>query len=139
MNHKTVRSQLLFFIEGNLPDTVQQRILSHLTECADCRAYLEDLRKSWDLLAEINRAEAGPYFVSGVKNRLKSRSSRASIIVRRAWQPVVVLLLLFLGIRFGVWVGSRAEQPMNSTEQAVLLPFDDLSEEPIEAFLLNLE
>lgn len=139
INHKTVRRQLPFFIEGSLPENEQQRILAHLEACADCREYLDDLRKSWELLAEVNRVEAGPYFVVHVKNRLSAASSQASNLVRRAWQPAIILLLLILGIRFGVWVGSRAEQPMNTTEQAVLLPFDDLSEEPIEAFLLNIE
>lgn len=138
-NHKSVRRQLPFFIEGRLPEAEQQHIDAHLRACGDCRAYVEELQKNWNLLAQVNQTEAGPYFVAGVKNRLKARSSRASVFAAKAWQPAFVLVLLVLGVRLGIWIGSSATQPMEATEQAVLLPFDDLEEEPIEAFLLNLE
>jgi hypothetical protein len=39
----------------------------------------------------------------------------------------------------GIWVGGHTRTEAVSSEQVVLVPFDDLAEEPIEEYLLNLK
>ncbi|WP_163712269.1 anti-sigma factor family protein [Mangrovibacterium lignilyticum] len=139
MNHQTVRNKLIFYLEERLPGDEQQKVADHLADCGECRRYFELLKGELQLLDGNRQQEAGPYFYAGIKNRIEARKSCRSFPWQRALQPVMLALLLAVGIRFGIWVGNHAQAELSTTEQAVLVPFDDLSEEPIEEFLLNVE
>jgi len=139
MNHHSVRKELIFYLEGSLPEKTREQVAAHLEGCGECRSYLQDLQVSLQLLGENSKQEPGPYFYAGVKKRIDARRSVSWFRWQRVLQPALIVLLLAVGIRFGIWVGDHARADLSSTEQAVLVPFDDLSEEPIEEFLLNFE
>lgn len=139
MNHPIVRKKLIFYLEGSLAESERQQIAAHLAECGECRAYYGELGNSLRLLDENKRQEPGPYFYAGIKNRIEARRKKPGISWQRVLQPALIVLMLALGIRFGIWVGDHAQTDLPSNEQAMLVPFDDLSEEPIEEFLLNFE
>ncbi len=139
MNHTEVRQKLLFYLDGRLPQLEAQSLKAHLESCADCKAYFIELQATYRLLDENKEQEPGVYFYAGIKNRIDAQRALAVRKWQRLLQPALAVLLLAFGIRFGIWVGDQVRTDLPSTEQAVLLPFDDLSEEPIEEFLLNLE
>lgn len=137
-NHRQIRGKLIFYIEGQLPFAEMQLVEKHLEACSECGAYFDELKSSLSLLDINNEQEVGPYFVAGVQNRIQASRTRP-LIFKKVLQPVLVVFLLALGIRFGIWVGDHSRMDVPATEQAVLMPFDDLAEEPIEEFLLNLK
>ncbi|RKD90578.1 anti-sigma factor family protein [Mangrovibacterium diazotrophicum] len=139
MNHHSVRKELIFYLEGSLPEKTREQVAAHLEECGECMTYFLELKSSLLLLDENRTQDPGPYFYTGVKNRIDARRSVSGVRWQRVLQPALIVLLLAVGIRFGIWVGDHARADLASTEQAVLVPFDDLSEEPIEEFLLNFE
>ena len=138
-NHHSVRKELIFYLEDSLPEKTKERVAAHLEKCDQCKSYFQELQRSSLLLDENSKQEPGPYFYAGIRNRIDARRSVSGFRWQRVLQPVLVVLLLAVGIRFGIWVGDHARVDLSSTEQAVLVPFDDLSEEPIEEFLLNFE
>ena len=139
MNHHSVRKELISYLEGSLPEKTKEQVAAHLEACDECKTYQHELQRSLLLLNENSKQEPGPYFYTGVKNRIDARRSVSGFRLQRVLQPALLVLLLAVGLRFGIWVGDHARADLSSTEQAVLVPFDDLSEEPIEEFLLNFE
>ncbi len=137
-NHNQIHKKLIFYLEGQLAELERQQIEEHLSGCGRCAAYLNELKSTLLLLDENKMNEPGPYFYAGVKNRIQARRLKTAIF-RRVLQPALLVLLLAMGVRFGVWVGNHTRIDLQSSEQAVLVPFDDLAEEPIEEFLLNLK
>ncbi len=137
-NHNQIHKKLIFYLEGQLSESERRQVEEHLSGCADCASYFNELKSSLLLLDENKLQEPGPYFYAGVKNRIQARCSK-SAISRRVLQPALLVLLLAMGVRFGVWVGNHTRIDLQTSEQAVLMPFDDLAEEPIEEFLLNLK
>ncbi len=137
-NHKTVRGKLLFYLEGNLTKAEHQQVEKHLHECNECAEYFNDLKASFAMLESHKFEKTGDYFYTGIKNRIDARRYTHSTL-SRILQPALLVILLAVGIRFGVWVGSQVESSAPQSEQVALLPFDDIAEEPIEEFLLNLK
>lgn len=137
-NHDKVHKKLIFYLDGQLSEAETQLVEQHLAECADCALYLHELKRSLLLLDENTATEPGPYFYAGVQNRIQARRPKL-INLHRVLQPALIVFALAMGIRLGVWVGNHTRYEVPSSEQAVLLPFDDLAEEPIEEFLLNLK
>ncbi|WP_372776576.1 anti-sigma factor [Mangrovibacterium sp.] len=138
-NHNTIRDKLIFYLEGSLSEAEHNEIEAHLDLCADCRALFAELKSTLRILEENQKQSPGSYFYAGVKNRIDARQSTKSFALTRVLQPVLVVFLLVVGIRFGIWIGDQTQADSVQTETAVLVPFDDLSEEPIEQFLLNFE
>lgn len=136
--HKTIRKQFMSYLEGSISPKDRETVDAHIRECQDCRAFLEELQVSLALLDENKEMQTSGYFYAGVKNKLQA-ASPMGFVPGRFLQPALFVLLLLVGIRFGIWVGAHVENSAPQTEQAELLPFDDLTQEPIEDFLLNLK
>lgn len=66
MRCEDLAAQLTEFMEGNLPDDVEQAALEHLASCGACEQVLVDTEATVALVAEHGRAGIG----SEVKRRL---------------------------------------------------------------------
>ena len=139
MNHITVRKKLIFYLEGSLRSDEDQLVIEHLAHCEGCREYGEELQQSMAVLNANRFAKPGDYFYAGIRTRIEARAKSGSVAYKQILQPAIIILMLALGIRFGIWVGEQAKGRVPMYEQVNLVPFDDLSEEPIEEFLLNIE
>ncbi|MGD9928816.1 MAG: anti-sigma factor [Mangrovibacterium sp.] len=140
MNHKTIQQQLIFFLEGSLPDEQTQLIAAHLESCDGCRRLLQELKADLALLEDDRHLLFDPYFYAKVKHKISSTRELPVWQSKRILQPAFFLLVLALGIQLGIWVGGQygsSYQPVS--QEAALFPLNDLSHEPIELFLLNLE
>lgn len=138
-NHNTIRDKLIFYLEGSLPVNEQNEVSAHLNACASCSTLFEKLKSTLHILDENREQQPGSYFYARVINKIDAQRTNNQFPLNRILQPVLVVFLLVLGIRFGIWVGDQAQANSFQTETTVLVPFDDLSEEPIEQFLLNFE
>jgi anti-sigma factor RsiW len=136
--HKQIQKKLIFYIEGELLDAERELVEKHLANCAGCTAYLNEMRRTLALLNENSTQVPGPYFYARIQHRIQTRRAHP-VFIQRMLQPAMVVLLLVAGIWLGIWVGGHTRTEAVSSEQAVLVPFDDLAEEPIEEYLLNLK
>ncbi|MCW0482167.1 anti-sigma factor family protein [Gaoshiqia sediminis] len=140
MSHKTIQEQLIFFLEGSLPDEQMKQVAAHLESCGSCRRLFQELKADMALLEDDRNLPFDPYFYAKVKHKISSTRELPVWQSKRVLQPAFFLLVLALGIQFGIWVGGHYDSPRQTVSQeAALFPLNDLSHEPIELFLLNLE
>ena len=140
MNHKTIHNQLIFYLEGTLPESEMKCISEHLEECTDCRLFFDELKLNWQLMEQDKTIEASPYFYSKVKNKVENDGQLVVHWYSRILQPVFFVFILGIGINFGIWMGTLySESDTFVSQEASLLLLDDMSQEPIEQFLINFE
>lgn len=135
-----MQEQLIFFLEGSLPDEQKKQVAAHLESCDNCRRLYQKLKADMALLEDDRNLALDPYFFARVKNKLSTPRELPAWRSKRVLQPAFFLLVLALGIQLGIWVGGKYDSPHQTVSQeAALFPLNDLSHEPIELFLLNLE
>ncbi len=140
MEHKSVKQKLIFYLEGSLAQEEMNQLEAHLKKCADCRLFLDDLKQSLQVLNNDNTVEVSPYFYSKVKTKLQKEHVSFFERYSRILQPAFFVLILAVGVNFGIWMGNAYSDTTNSQYQETgLLSFDDMSQEPIEQFLINFE
>ncbi|PTN05599.1 anti-sigma factor [Mangrovibacterium marinum] len=137
-SHAQIQKKLIFYLDNQLGAKEHQQVVQHLSGCDECAAFLRELQSTLCLLEENKQHEPGAYFYASIQNRLQA-GHRQPLLGIRLLQPAILVLLLALGIRLGIWIGTQSYAESVLSEQAVLVPFNDLAEEPIEEFLLNLK
>jgi hypothetical protein len=60
MRHAVVRERLSALLDGELPDAERARVERHLSSCAACRAELEELRRTVELLRGLPSVDVPP-------------------------------------------------------------------------------
>ncbi len=100
------RSNLVAFLDGELPDPQAQAIAAKLTQSMTARREVESLRKTWEMLDLLDRPKASEDFtartltqVISIDGRGDRIASAASDITRKVfvglgWGAVAVILVL---------------------------------------------
>lgn len=105
---KQVREKLAEYQLGALDDAKAAALAQHLAECADCRAELEALRRTAELLTPVEVASPPRDLWPGVREQLRPRRAWGWNALAVHWQPALAgaaaLLLLILGI---AWLALR--------------------------------
>ena len=57
MNCQYIQNQLTEFVTGQLDETANEAVRSHLGTCPDCRARFEELAAVWDRVGRLPRPE----------------------------------------------------------------------------------
>jgi hypothetical protein len=78
------RADLVAYLDGELDETEAQSLEGKLTRSLSARKEVEALRKTWDLLDFLPRAEAPAEFASQTVTRLQSQELAAELLVDRA-------------------------------------------------------
>ncbi len=107
------RTDLVAFLDGELPPGEAQPVEAHLAACGACRAERQALAASWDLLDELAPVAARPGGLEEVERSilppaqgrlLRWRPVRPGVV---AWAAAAAALLLALGVS---WAALRAPQ-----------------------------
>lgn len=140
MEHKIIKQKLIFYLEKSLSEDEMKSISEHLINCSDCRLFFEELKLNWQILEEDKQIVVSPYFYSKLKAKLENAGTRVSGKFSRYLQPAFFVITLVIAINFGIWMGSFYSSAETSVyQEAGLLSLDDMSQEPIEQFLINFE
>ena len=133
MKHHTVRTKLLRYRDGDLPEHERRDVQRHLSVCQSCRDDLRVLAAAWDADRRAARIRPPERLWAGVSAALarRDRERKLDAAVRgfgsRAWRPaaaVAATLGLVLG---GVGLGvALTTSPAGFQETRVAGTRDDL-------------
>jgi len=145
MKCKTLHKKIIFFLEGELPKEEMEQVKLHLSECNDCAAFAEEMKKTFAILQSEKSLAVNPFFYTRLKARIENRAAKQNEILKnpvwaRILQPAFFSVLLIAGIYTGIKIGQPA---VNKTELIVyseqeMIPYlNEMENETIEGFLLQ--
>ena len=144
MRCQRIQKRFSAYLDGELESARKRVVEMHLRECEACRAALERLVESWDLLDVLPEPEPVPYFYTRLKARMTSEEREKKV---RWTERVLVQVSTVAVVALGVFVGSTVGKNGNgyamesSTEEVVasslyLDSFDDFPSASLgEAYL----
>jgi hypothetical protein len=143
MKCKSSHKKLIFFLEGELPENEMKTIQEHLDDCPDCKAFANELQKTLGIIDVEKNPEVNPFFYTRLKAKLENRD----ISEKPFWKPFLVkvlqpaffVVLLLIGIYGGFKIGQPLEKSTSQmySVQEVVPYLNEMSAEPIEAFLME--
>jgi len=92
-----VRDDLAAYVDGELGESDYERVRAHVESCAECRAYVGHLRRSYAALEHIEAVSAPEGFGSRVKARVRRRFARpASALAGLAAAAAILAAIVFV-------------------------------------------
>ncbi|MHB8110774.1 MAG: anti-sigma factor family protein, partial [Syntrophorhabdaceae bacterium] len=77
------------YLEGTLESEYRERVEEHLAKCPSCLQELEDLRKTRDILADLDDVEPPPWLTSQIMSRI-GKQDKAKGFLRRLFFPLYI-------------------------------------------------
>ncbi len=145
MECKNCHSKLTDYIEGGLNIQDMQEVAAHLKKCTSCSTFVIYLRTTLDIIQEEKQIQPYPFLYSRIMARIDSESNAG--ILRQTfssfrWIPAVAAgLVLLIGVLGGLGLGKVLAPDVYQDESAISgfeYLVNDMEQEPIEQFLLNL-
>lgn len=145
MNCKNLHKNLIFFLDGDLPAKEMEQMEIHLSECNDCAAFADDMKKTLGILEVEKSPDVNPFFYTRVKAKLENQEPAELQVLQRPvfariLQPAVFSILLIVGIYSGIKIGQISPVQVTGTnlfdEEAVPY-FNEMEAESIETFLME--
>jgi predicted anti-sigma-YlaC factor YlaD len=159
MNCKSVKENLVFFLENELPEEGRIQMENHLKNCPDCSRLLEEFSLLWEGVQQRERIQPSPYFWIRLKQRIiEFEEGRKPVFgwiggLIRLTRPAVVVAAMLICIFLGYSLGNFPQQVNGQTvsqvdERTVMMqdffdsdyldPLSDLPSGSIEATYLEM-
>jgi len=128
MNCEEMRSQLVDYLDGELPPAEQEALASHLQACASCQELAARLEQSLAVFQAVIQTEPAPEAVAvpQIADRTQPNPFSRRLV---GWMALAATLLLILGA--GVYFRLQSATPTT----AVLEPGVRLNGEKLEVSL----
>jgi anti-sigma factor RsiW len=145
MKCEKLHKKLIFFLEGDLPENEAQEIKVHLSKCAYCAAFAEEMKKTLGIIQLEKSPEVNPFFYTRLKARMENQAEKAAKSVgfpvwKKVLQPAFFSLLLLAGIYTGIKIGQPSNTGTNQNiySEIELVPYlIEMEAEPLENFLME--
>uniref|UniRef100_UPI0032173E19 anti-sigma factor family protein n=1 Tax=uncultured Draconibacterium sp. TaxID=1573823 RepID=UPI0032173E19 len=143
MKCKAVHTNLIFFLEKELPVSEMKAVQEHLDNCPDCALFAEEMKKTFSILETDKVVEENPFFYTRVKARLENQAEEQVVarpVLAKVLQPVAFSVLLLLAVYGGIKMGQpyqSASVKAGLEEQQIIPYLNGMDAEPIEAFLME--
>jgi anti-sigma factor RsiW len=143
MKCKTIHSKIIFYLDGELTTEEMDQMTLHLSECNDCEAFADEMRKIFDVLESEKSPKVNPFFYTRLKAKLENQTKEQNEVYRRpvlirVLQPTFFSILLIAGIYAGIKIGQPATSTTSVYVEQDLIPYlDEMKNETIETFLME--
>jgi hypothetical protein len=137
MNCRDVNINLIFYVEGTLPEVDFQKMKMHVDSCAECSAKLTYLTEALVSIDSMKTVEAKPFLFTRIQGRM---SARSDIQRKYVFAPLLMVSVLLVGLFIGSVVGRVAINSTTNTiqnEYDVAYLFNDAQLENVEVKLLG--
>ncbi len=159
MNCKSVKNNLVPFLENRLPEERRAEMENHFEICPDCSCLLEEFSHLWGALEHREKIQPSPYFWTKLKPRIIEYEEGGEHVfgwvgglirwMRPAIAVAVLLICIFTGYSLGNFPQSANGQTAYQTDQRTLAlrqffdsynlePLVDLPSGSIESTYLNV-
>ncbi len=159
MNCKSVKENLVFFLENELAEKQRIQMENHFENCPDCSRLLEEFSLLWQGVQQREGIQPSPYFWTRLKQRIvEYEEGRKPVLgwlgrlagwARPAVAVAATLICIFLGYSLGNFprqvngqtvsqVGERAVAVQEFFDSDYLNPLSDLPSGSIEATYLEM-
>ena len=88
MTCSEIESRLPAYLDGLLPPEEKDRIEGHISTCARCGRALADLKKTAEILRNLEAVEAPPFFEEKIMARVREEAGRKRGILLRLLYPL---------------------------------------------------
>jgi len=143
MECKDYQADLIGFIQGTLPGERMERVSEHLGNCPECRSFATYLEGTLAMIAIEKEIEPDPFLatrIEGILQRTQLEPIRKGFTFKLI--PALAFSLFILaGVAGGFGIGKLISSAPVSDEIVageLRMVVDDLMQEPIETFLLEL-
>lgn len=144
MKCEIIHKDLIFFLEKELPAVELAKIERHLSECADCSLFAQEMAKTLQIIHTEKLLQPTPFFYGRLKARLENGAHGNqgwawAAILKPALQPAFFSLLLMAGVYSGFKIGKpNFYQAADTVAKQEIIPYlDEMETEPIENFLMD--
>ncbi len=139
MNCRNYRTDILLYAGGELDREKSQALEMHMKECGECRAFMNYVEESFNLIQLERNAEPNPFLATRILNEMEKRSQPVPSVKR--WIPAFAfVILLIAAVIGGINLGKLYSQTIFSNSnklQEEMSYFDDLEQEQIETFFMT--
>lgn len=145
MNCKTVSKNLISYSNGELSNSENEIIKTHLKNCESCYNIYTEFEATLNLIEKKKTITPNPFIYTRIKQRLNNiengvGQSGFRPVYRKVLQPVLLSFLLVSGVFIGIQLGNTYEIPRQeklANQQTTEFYFNDLQQEKLEVLLLN--
>ncbi len=139
-----IHGSLIFYLEGSLSGHEMEAVQQHLTECPECALFLEQLEGSLQVIETEKKIESNPFLITRIEQQIETMQEKKSNsffpAFQKILQPAMLALLLIASVMAGMKMGESLT-PQNldqiTANEADWTYFNEMQQEPIEAFLLD--
>ncbi len=117
MNCRTIKNQLLLFLDNDLPETQHKKVQQHLAACPDCSKRLKQLSNIWQFPEAIEEIEPSGKLWTGIVAKLPALKNRPALLFN-FWEaitayavPIAATAIIFISVLVGTYLGSRSADP----------------------------
>jgi len=109
---RRIQKQIPAFLDAETTPKIMYAVKRHLSVCPDCRRFLAETSKTWEVLAESEKIAPGDHFDALFWDKAREfsipRTSRPSGIWARVPIPAIAAAGFLLGIASGFFLGKVA-------------------------------
>jgi anti-sigma factor RsiW len=141
MRCKDFNDDLIFFAEGSLPEKRKVEVESHLKECEECRNFLQVLQEAYIFIEKDKIVETDPFIFTRIMSKLEAPEAVRRAPSLKLVPSMVAATVFFAAVTGGVMLGrfcSFSSQPNELILGEEIRFLDEISQEPIESYFLNL-
>ncbi len=139
MNCKEVENNLIFFIEGNLPENKQVDFNNHLNSCDNCKVLYQKLKADLLVIENDKITEPNPFLYSRIIENLKQVESKEPSVLRLNTKGFYVQVAAYAaGIILAIFLGIGLGADFDSNNNLVIEDYEELTEYQMFADSYNL-
>jgi predicted anti-sigma-YlaC factor YlaD len=141
MKYHKPHKDIMNYAEGLLSQGEILAVEKHLGECETCSSFYNEVKAVLGVIEAEKAVDENPFFFTRVETRMLQPDRVPAFAIRRLVPTIVALLFFAGGVYAGINIGRLYENGGKSNEMLVFEAkryIDDLSQEPIESFIINL-
>jgi len=109
---RRIQKRIPAFLDAETTPKIMSAVMRHLSGCSDCRRFLAETSKTWEILAESEKIASGEHFDALFWDKAREfsfpRTSRPGGIWARIPIPAIAAAGFLLGIAGGFFLGKVA-------------------------------
>ena len=104
MDCREIQKSLSSYVEGLLPSQEKKLVEGHLLSCAQCRASLAEIKKTKDLLRNLDEVEPPPWLTAKIMARVREEKEQRSSFLKKLFFhfyikiPLQALSVILVGV-----------------------------------------